>query len=196
MTSWVSFRGVRTTHRILLEGLSGCPARSGSLKRNPATSGGCATTYRREVGLLCPPASSSQLGMPPFTTDVDPHPSAKAVAAADGVALAGADGVALTGEGVGVGRVAAWLEHATSTTETIVAIAALMARIPRSLPIGSSVAAGKTPNAASVHSQPPPTGRAGCRRASSLRCAGGVRPRRAGRGGGAGAWSHPARAST
>lgn len=138
MTSSVSFRGVRTTHRILLEGFPGCPARSGSLKRNPATSGGWATTYRREVGLLCPPASSSQLGMPPFTTDVDPQPSANAVAGPDGVPLTDADGVPLTGAGVGVARVAASLEHATSTTQTIVAIAALMAAIPQFLPIGSN----------------------------------------------------------
>lgn len=76
--------------------------------------------------------------MPPLTTDVDPHPSVKAVAGADGVPLAGADGIPLTDAGRGVGRVAASPEHAASTTQTIVAIAALMARIPQFLPVGSN----------------------------------------------------------
>jgi hypothetical protein len=81
--------------------------------------------------------------MPPFTTVVDPHPSAKAVAGTDGDPLAGADGVPLTGEGVGVARADASPEHATSTTETIVAIAALMAPIPRRFPIGSNIRGAK-----------------------------------------------------
>jgi hypothetical protein len=40
---------------------------------------------------------------------------------------------------VGVARADASPEHATSTTETIVAIAALMAPIPRRFPIGSNI---------------------------------------------------------
>lgn len=80
--------------------------------------------------------------MPPFTTEVDPHPAVVAVAAADGVPIAGADGVLLTGDGVGVARVATGLEHETSTTETIVAIPIRMARIPRFLLIGSRIRHG------------------------------------------------------
>src|SRR5260370_15911116 len=80
MIIWDPFRGVRTTQRILFEGFSGCPARKGSLKRNPATRGGCPIAYRRAVGVLCPPGPSSQLGMPPLTTAVAPPPSPNTLA--------------------------------------------------------------------------------------------------------------------
>src|SRR5437588_13057197 len=100
-------RGVRTTQRILFAGLYGCPARNGSPKRKPAASGGWAIAYGTPSGLLCPPASSSQCGIAPWTTAVGPQPPAWATALAVALGL----GVAADGD-VSGGRAAPAAEQA------------------------------------------------------------------------------------
>src|SRR5690348_16951139 len=110
------FRGVRTTQRILLAGLSGCPARSGLPKRNPAASGGFATTYGTPIGLLCAPASSSQVGIDPRTAAVDPQPPATAT----GLPVGAGDG------DLSAGWLAPSPEHETRPSETTVISTSLM----------------------------------------------------------------------
>src|SRR5437588_3415420 len=108
--------GVRTTQRILLAGLSGCPARSGFAKRNPAASGGWAMTYGTPLGLLCPPASSNQVGIEPRRAAVDPHPPATAT----GLAASVGTDADVTG-----GRVAPSAVHAVRASVTTVASTSL-----------------------------------------------------------------------